>query len=59
MFAGNKVEREWMWGEHKPPRVCSYSIDLACNGAWDIHVNTVIDSGRKSCIVSSVIEVLM
>ena len=50
VFARNKVEGKWMWGEHKLPRVCSYSylgIDFACNGAWDIHVNKVIDSGRK------------
>ena len=50
VFARNKVEGEWLWGEHKLPRVCSYSylgIDFACNGAWDIHVNKVIDSGRK------------
>ena len=30
-------------------RVCSYrylGIDFACNGAWDVHVKRVIDSGR-------------
>ena len=63
MFARNKVEGEWLWGEHKFPMVCSYSylgVDFACNGAWDIHVNKVIDSGRKSnCMVSSVVEVLI
>ena len=32
---------------------CSYrylGIDFACNGAWDVHVKKVIDSGI-SCIV--------
>ena len=27
----NKVEGEWLWGEHKLPKVCSYSylgVDL-------------------------------
>ena len=31
------------------PRVCSYrylGIDFTCNGAWDVHVKKVIDSGR-------------
>ena len=51
VFATNKVGGEWIWGEHKPPRVCSYSylgIDFACNRAWDImYIRKVIDSGRK------------
>ena len=36
VFARNKVEGEWMWGEHRLLRVCSYSylgIEFACNGA--------------------------
>ena len=40
VFARNQ-EEEWMWGEHRLPRVCSYrylGIDFACNGAWDVHV---------------------
>ena len=50
VFAKNKVEGEWLWGEQKLYIVCSYSylgIDFACNGAWNIHVNKVIDSGRR------------
>ena len=38
-----------MWGEHRLPKVCSYrylGIDFACNGARDVHVKEVIDSGR-------------
>ncbi len=38
-----------MWGKHRLPRVCSYrylGIDFACNGAWDVYVKKVIDSGR-------------
>ena len=49
VFARNQEEGEWMWGEHRLPRVCSYrylGIDFACNGAWDVHVKKVIDSGR-------------
>ena len=45
-----KREGEWLWGEHKLPRMCSYSylgIDLACNGACDINVTKVIDTGRN------------
>ena len=50
VFARNEVEGEWMWREHKPPRVCSYSnlgIYFVCNETWDTRVNKVIDSGRK------------
>ena len=49
VFARNQEEGEWMWGEHRLPRVCSYrylGIDFVCNGAWDVHVKKVIDSGR-------------
>ena len=49
VFARNQEEGEWMWGEHRLPRVCSYrylGIDFACNGAWDVYVKKVIDSGR-------------
>ena len=44
---------EWMCGEYRLPRVCSYrylGIDLTCNGAWDVHVNNVIDSGRTKFV---------
>ena len=30
--------------------MCSYTylgIEFACNGAWDVHVKKVINSGRK------------
>ena len=35
VFARNQEEGEWMWGEHRLPRVCSYrymylGIDFAC-----------------------------
>ena len=49
VFAREQDKGEWVWGEHKLPRVCSYSylgIDFLCNGAWDVHVKKVIDSGR-------------
>ena len=41
---------EWKWGEHKLPKVSSYTylgIDFACNGAWDVHLKRVLDNGRK------------
>ena len=33
----NSVEGGWKWGEHKLPKVSSYTylgIDFACNGVW-------------------------
>ena len=52
VFAGKKIhgDGEWIWREHRLLRVCSYSylgIEFACNGAWDMHVKRIIDSGRK------------
>ena len=47
VFARSKVDGEWMWGEHRLPRVGSYSylgVEFACNAAWDMHVN---NSDRK------------
>ena len=44
------VEGGWKWGEHKLPKVSSYTylgIDFACNGAWDVHLKRVLDNGRK------------
>ena len=41
VFARNQEEGEWMWREHRLPRLCSYrylGTDFACNGAWDVHV---------------------
>ena len=38
VFSQNSVEGGWKWGEHKLPKVSSYTylgIDFACNGAWD------------------------
>ena len=37
-------------GEHKLPTVSKYtylSIDFQCNGAWDTHIENVVDNGRK------------
>ena len=48
VFARNQDEGEWVWNEHRLPKVCSYSylgIDFSCNEAWDVHVKKVIDSG--------------
>ena len=45
------VEDEWKWGENELPKVSSYtylSIDFACNGAWDVHLKRVLNSGGKS-----------
>ena len=41
VFARNWKEGEWIWGEHRLPRVCSYrylGIVFTCNGAWDVIV---------------------
>ena len=50
VFSKNSVEGGWKWGEHKLPKVSSYTylgIDFACNGAWDVHLKRVLDNGRK------------
>ena len=46
-FSKNYVEGGWKWGEHKLPKVSSYSIDFASNGAWDVHLKKVLDNGRN------------
>ena len=49
VFSRNSVEGGWKWGEHKLPKVSSYTylgIDFACNGAWDVHLKRVLDNGR-------------
>ena len=43
----NPVEGEWKWGEHALPRVSTYGIDFACNGAWDVHIQKVHDNCKK------------
>ena len=50
VFSKNSVEGGWKWGEHKLPKVSSYTylgIDFARNGAWDVHLKRVLDNGRK------------
>ena len=50
VFSKNSVEGGWKWGEHRLPKVSSYSylgIDFASNGAWDVHLKKVLDNGRK------------
>ena len=50
VFSRNPVEGEWKWGEHALPRVSNYTylgIDLACNGAWDMHIQKVRDNCKK------------
>ena len=49
VFSRNSVEGGWKWGEHKLPNTSSYTYlgtDFACNGAWDVHLKTVLDNGR-------------
>ena len=42
VFARNKVEGEWTWGEHKLPRCIAIAtnvgIDFSCNGTWVVHI---------------------
>ena len=48
VLARNQEKGEWMWGGHRLSRVCSYrclGINFACNGAWNVHVKKVINSG--------------
>ena len=40
VFLKNSVEDGWKWGEHELPKVSSYSIDFACNRAWDVHLKS-------------------
>ena len=50
VFSKNSVEGGWKWGEHKLPKVSSYTylgINFACNEAWDVHLKRVLDNGRK------------
>ena len=49
VFSKNSVEGGWKWGEHELRKVSSYSylgIDFASNGAWDVHLKKVLDSGK-------------
>ena len=41
------VEGGWKWGEHKLPKVSSYSHLGIDYGAWDVHLKKVLDKGRK------------
>ena len=48
VFSRNFVEGGWKWGEHKLPKVSSYTylgVDFACNGAWNVHLKRVLDNG--------------
>ena len=50
VFSKNSVEDGWKWGEHKLPKMLSYTylgIYFACNGAWDAHLKRALDNGRK------------
>ena len=50
VFSKYSIEGGWKRGEHKLPKVSSYSylgIDFASNGAWDVHLKKVLDNGRK------------
>ena len=50
VFSKNTVKGVWVWGKHKLPNVSSYSylgIDFSCDGAWDVHIRKVLDSGKK------------
>lgn len=50
VFAKEPIEGSWKWGERELPSVSNYTylgIDFAFNGAWDMHIKKVLDSGRK------------
>ena len=41
------VFSKWKWGKHKLPKMLSYSYLGISNGAWDVHLKKVLDTGRK------------
>ena len=43
----NSVKGGWKWGEHKVSNYSYLGIDIASNGAWDVHLKKVLDNGRK------------
>ena len=50
VFSENSVEGGWKRGEHKLPKLSSYTylgIDFASNGALDVHLKKVLDNDRK------------
>ena len=50
VFSKDAVNGCWKWGEYSLPKVSSYSylgIDFSSNGAWDMHINKLLDNGRK------------
>ena len=47
VFARDAVEGSWKWGEDVLPNVSYLGIDFQCNGAWDVHIKSAVDSGRK------------
>ena len=50
VFSRNIVNGDWMWGERKLPNVSSYTylgIDFSYNGAWDLHIKKVLDTGKR------------
>ena len=49
VFSRNMVEGDWMWGKQKLPNVSSYTylgVEFSHNGAWDLHIKKVVDTGR-------------
>ena len=44
VFSKNSVEGGWKWGEHKLPKVSSYSIDLL---VMSLRCAFKLDNGRK------------
>ena len=50
VFSKDAVNGCWKWGEHTLPKesCCSYlGIDFSSNGAWDMHIKKLLDTGRK------------
>ena len=49
-FHRELVEGSWNWGEQALPRLSKYTylgVDFTSNGAWDEHVKSVLQNGRK------------
>ena len=50
VFGKDKVKGKWNWGDHVLPTVSNYTylgVDFTYNGAWDTHINNLIQNGKQ------------
>ena len=44
---------KWKWGDRDLPTATKYTylgVDFTSNGAWDVHIKKVLESGRKKSV---------